>query len=83
MHPAQIKAALEMAGTTQAELARSVIGRHGRHVSSAAVHHVVRGLSTSKAIAQAISQVTGLSTSEMWPGRYAEPAQKRTVRSVP
>lgn len=72
MHPAQIKAALEMAGHTQASIARSVTGRSGGVVSSAAVHHVVRGLSHSKVIALRISEATGLTVAQLWPGRYPQ-----------
>jgi lambda repressor-like predicted transcriptional regulator len=82
MHPAQIKAALEMAGHTQASIARSVTGRSGGAVSSAAVHHVVRGLSQSRVIALRISEVTGLTVAELWPGRYPqlEAQQARSTR---
>lgn len=83
MHPAQIKAALEMAGHTQASIARAVTGRSGGPVTSAAVHHVVRGLSHSRVIALAISDATGLPVSQLWPGKYPhiEAQQSRTRRA--
>ena len=72
MHPADIKALLEKAGATQVAIASAVHGRDGKGVSRAAVHHVIRGLSRSQAIARHISQVVGQPVSRLWPGKYPE-----------
>lgn len=72
MHPADIKARLEKAGSSQADVARSVRGRNGDRVTPAAVHHVIRGLSKSKAIAQRISAITGVPVAKLWPSKYPE-----------
>jgi len=70
MHPADIKALIEKAGQSQASIARSVRATKGDHVSQAAVHHVIRGLSKSRRIAQQIARVTGVPVSQLWPGKY-------------
>lgn len=72
MHPADIKAKLEKAGYTQAALARTVIGKTGRPVTSAAVGIVLRGSGRSAAIARAISQAVSIPAARLWPGRYPE-----------
>lgn len=68
MHPADIKAALEKADSSQIEIARIC------QVSDTAVNHVIYGRSTSRRIADAIAQKTGKSLSELWPGRYKQSA---------
>lgn len=84
MHSADINAALQKRGSSQADVARSVIGRTGAFVTPAAVHLVIRGLSKSAAIAARISEVTGIPVKTLWPGKYPEleQAQSRT-RSAP
>lgn len=75
MHPADIKAAIEKAGSSQAQVARSI---KGRTVSPSAVWAVINGNSRSAVIAQHISLVTGLPVHAMWPGKY--PSLQRPVR---
>lgn len=70
MHPADIKAALEKAGSSQADVGRSLVSRSGEPISHAAVHLVIEGKSRSMRIAKRIAQVTGLSVSTLWPGAY-------------
>lgn len=72
MHPADIKAAIEKAGSSQAAIARSLLGKGGKPITSGAVYLVIKGSSRSERIAAAISQVTGLPVSVLWPGRYPE-----------
>jgi lambda repressor-like predicted transcriptional regulator len=72
MHPADIKAALEKAGSNQVKVARSVRGRAGRAVTGAAVRQVITGHSKSRAIASRISTVTGIPVSQLWPGKYPD-----------
>jgi lambda repressor-like predicted transcriptional regulator len=64
MHPADIKAALEKAGSSQIKIAKAL------KVSDTAVNHVIYGRSTSRRIADLISKQTGLPLSQLWPGRY-------------
>jgi lambda repressor-like predicted transcriptional regulator len=64
MHPADIKAALEKANTSQIQIAREL------KVSDTAVNHVIYGRATSRRIASLISKKTGLPLSVLWPGRY-------------
>jgi lambda repressor-like predicted transcriptional regulator len=64
MHPADIKAALQKAGSSQTDIARK------RQVSKTTVSDVIYGRTTSRPIADEIARVTGLKLSELWPGRY-------------
>lgn len=64
MHPADIKAAIEKAGSSQIAIARKL------GVSDVAVNHVIYGRSTSRRIADEISRVTKIPLSKLWPGRY-------------
>lgn len=64
MHPADIKAELEKAGSSQVEIARQC------KVSDVAVNHVIYGRSTSRNIAGAIANITGKTLDQLWPGRY-------------
>lgn len=73
MHPADIKAAIEKAGSSQAAIARSLgVGTGGESLSRTAVFMVVRGISKSRRIATAISKVTGLAVGQLWPGKYPD-----------
>lgn len=72
MHPADIHAALIKSGTNQAIIADQL------NVSRSAVTLVIKGNSTSKRIADAISRATGISINKLWPGRYSR--QKRSTR---
>lgn len=66
MHPADIKAAIQKAGSSQADVARTLKPA----VTPSAVWAVINGNSRSAAIAQHISRVTGLPVHSMWPGAY-------------
>lgn len=66
MHPANIKAALEIYGTSQTEIANEL------GVSDSAVNLVITGRSTSRRIANAIATKIGKSIDEIWPGRYQD-----------
>lgn len=68
MHPADIKAAIEKAGTTQAAIAREL------EVSGVHVWQVVHGRSQSQRVADAISRVTGIPVKKLWPGVYEKQA---------
>jgi lambda repressor-like predicted transcriptional regulator len=70
MHPANIKAALQIAGSSQKQIAIEC------EVSETAVNHVIWGRSTSRPIAEAISKKTGKPLSELWPGRYDQPSKR-------
>jgi lambda repressor-like predicted transcriptional regulator len=72
MHPADITAALKKRGSSQSEIARSVVGRRGHGVTPGAVYLVVKGLTKSRSIASRISAVTGIPVAELWPGKYPD-----------
>jgi lambda repressor-like predicted transcriptional regulator len=82
MHPADIKAAIQKAGSSQTAIARSLSGRAGRgSVSPTAVHAVVHGMQRSQRIAQRISQVTGIPVATLWPGAYPLAEMLQTPRN--
>lgn len=64
MHPADIKAALQKRGSSQAKIAQAA------KVTAAHVSYVVQGRSKSRRIANLISNATGISVDRMWPGKY-------------
>jgi lambda repressor-like predicted transcriptional regulator len=68
MHPAHIKAALEIAGTNQAKVAEEL------GVSGSAVNLVINGRSVSRSIAEHIAKKIGKSLDDIWPGRYTDQA---------
>lgn len=68
MHPADIKAAIEKAGSSQVDIAAEC------SVTPSTVAHVINDRGTSTRVAQAIARVTGLSLSQLWPGKYADVA---------
>jgi len=68
MHPADIKAAIEKAGTTQAAIARQL------GVGPVMVWQVIHGRSVSRPVADAIADITGLSLKKLWPGVYEDKA---------
>jgi lambda repressor-like predicted transcriptional regulator len=82
MHPADISAALKKAGSSQAKVARSLVGSDGKCITHGAVHLVVSGRMASARIASAISSATGIPVAELWPGRYPqlEAQQARSAR---
>lgn len=67
MHPADIKAAIEKAGSSQRDIA------HDCAVTPSAVAHVVHGRGNSAKVALSIAAVTGLPLSTLWPARYPAP----------
>jgi len=70
MHPADIKAALEKAGTSQIKIATAL------ELSESAINHVIYGRSTSRRVADLIASKTGLPLSKLWPGRYDKQSQQ-------
>jgi lambda repressor-like predicted transcriptional regulator len=64
MHPADIKAALQKAGSSQTAIARA------RKVSKTTVSDVIYGRTTSRPIADLIAEATGLTVEQIWPGKY-------------
>ncbi|MGK8199540.1 helix-turn-helix domain-containing protein [Burkholderia cepacia] len=66
MHPADIKAALEKAGYTQADVARMV------GVSSALVAHVIHSRGSARRTAECISSLTRIPLAVLWPKLYGE-----------
>ena len=71
MHPADIHAALKKAGSSWADVARSLRGAHNRPLTIAAVFNVAHGFSKSDKIAWRLSQVTGVPVAQLFPGQYA------------
>lgn len=61
MHPAQIKAALTIAGYRQTEVAQEL------GIAPTTVGAVINGRSRSKLVEERISAMTGLSLAELWP----------------
>lgn len=74
MHPADIKAAIEKAGSSLIEIAT------GLGVSGMAVSHVVHGRATSRRVAEAIGAKIGKQPDAIWPGRYSHNFGKRKGR---
>lgn len=70
MHPADIKAALQKRGSSQAKIADAA------KVTRAHVSYVVQGRSKSRRIADLISNATGLTVERMWPGKYTTTDQR-------
>jgi lambda repressor-like predicted transcriptional regulator len=71
LHPADINAALIKAGFNQSVIAEEL------NVSNTSVSLVIRGLSTSRRIANNISKKVGISVQELWPGRYQSTDRQR------
>ncbi len=74
MHWADIIAAVQRAGTTLSAIAKQ------EEVSVNTVSAVVRGNKTSHPVAYAIAAVTGLTTEQMWPGKYLTPPAYEAAR---
>ena len=70
MHPADIKAALQKRGSSQAKIADAA------NVSRSHVTYVIQGRSKSRRIAEAISQATGIPVNRLWPGKYFSDDQR-------
>jgi lambda repressor-like predicted transcriptional regulator len=66
MHPADIKALIEKAGSSQAAIARAM------NISDVAVNHIIYGRSSSRRVAGYIATLTGKRLADLWPGRYAD-----------
>lgn len=64
MKPADIQFLMRRNGVTQAEIARRV------GVAPVTVSNVITGSTTSRRIAQAIAEATGLSIQALWPDKY-------------
>lgn len=69
MHPADIRAAITKAGTTQAAIAQQL------HVSAGAVWNVVNGKGRADAIAQHIADLVQIPASTLWPSVYTPGGQ--------
>ena len=80
MHPADIKAAIEKAGSSQRAIASDC------EVTPSTVAHVIHGRGVSAKVAQSIAAITGLSLHQLWPARYpasaAVPVPPRKQRAV-
>ena len=74
MHPAQIKAALEMRSTTQAAIATQC------DVTPTTVNDVLHGRKRSKQIEIRIAAITQLPLAELWPQWYGPKAKRRRAR---
>ena len=68
MHPADIKAALQKANSSAAQIAREL------DISETAVAHVIYGRSSSLRIASKIAERTGIDIHLIWPDRYNDEA---------
>ncbi|MBW8034197.1 MAG: hypothetical protein FVQ79_00585 [Planctomycetes bacterium] len=68
MHPADIKAEISKAGTTQKKLAIKM------NVTPATVFKVVHGTTVSRRIAKEISGIIGKPINKIWPGLYKSKA---------
>lgn len=64
MHPAEIKAALTIAGYKQTDAAKAC------GVAATTIGAVINGRSRSKAVEEWVSAVTGLALAKLWPARY-------------
>ncbi|WP_084154870.1 helix-turn-helix domain-containing protein [Polycyclovorans algicola] len=64
MHAADIKASLEKAGTSCAQVAKAL------KVPPSTVHQVIYGRGVSRRVAAHISRTIGVPVSKLWPGRY-------------
>lgn len=79
MHPAMIKAHLEMTGLFQADIARAV------DVTPGLVGNVIHGVTRSRKVEDAIAAVLDKSLHELWPAWYGKdglPVAKRRARAI-
>ena len=77
MHPEDIKAALRKVSSSQADIARRIMGRTGLPVTPGAVSSVIWGKTKSRRIAQEISFVTGLPLRMLFPNKYDFPQRRK------
>ena len=75
MHPATIKAVLEMKHLKQVDVARR------GNVSTSVVHDVIHGRSKSKRIEKLISSLTHIPLHDLWPRRYPQPPSQAAARN--
>jgi lambda repressor-like predicted transcriptional regulator len=66
MHPAQIKAALAVAGYKQVDLAREF------SLEAGTISAIINGRSRSKQIEEKIAEITRLDPATLWPQWYGE-----------
>lgn len=71
MHPAQIKAAIEMARSSMSLIAKAI------GVAPQTVRSVVHGLGRSRRVEEAVSKVTGIPLETIWPKWHGD---QRTPR---
>lgn len=64
MHHEDIKAAIRKRGVTPADIAKHL------DVTDQTVSCVIRGVTKSARVAEAIASITGLTVSALWPGVY-------------
>jgi len=64
MHPAEIQAAIKVAGTTQAQIAQEC------GVAANTVSAVIHGRSRSQRVEQRIAEITGSDPAQLWPHWY-------------
>jgi len=80
MHPADIKAAIEKAGSSQRAIALDCA------VTPSTVAHLIHGRGVSAKVAEAIAAITRLPLHQLWPARYpapaAQPVPPRKQRAV-
>lgn len=77
MHPAEIKAALEMRGVSQLDIAKQLRGAKRRHISATAVSLVIHGRSRSQRIENRIAAVIAKPPHEIWPQWHGPNAKQR------
>lgn len=73
MHPAQIKAALTIAGFRQTEAATAL------GVAPTTIGAVINGRSRSKQVEEWIAKVTGEPLEKLWPQWYGQPEPQLTA----
>jgi lambda repressor-like predicted transcriptional regulator len=64
IHPADLKALIAKAGTSQAQIAHQI------GVSDSTMSNVICGRGNSRKVASAIAKAVGKTLDELWPGRY-------------
>jgi Ner family transcriptional regulator len=77
MHPAQIKAELEMKGYTQADIAAQL------KRAPSTVNYVIKGTGRSRLIENRIAVILGRPAHEVWPSRYSKDGKPIRARRRP
>jgi lambda repressor-like predicted transcriptional regulator len=70
MHPADIKAALEKRGVSQADLA------HDLGVSQPTISRIIRGETVSDRLMKGIAEAIGEHPAKVFPGYYLKPPKR-------